>query len=100
MPLKAGMAPSAAYTTAPASKPVQFLENELRHAERYHVESAERRAQIQYTVGMVCGALFLLAVTFPLNRLLHLSIVGITTPQYLIDSFIGGAIGAVISVMS
>ncbi len=83
-----------------ASKTVQFLENELRHAERYHVESAERRAQIQYTVGMVCGALFLLAVTFPLNRLLHLSIVGITTPQYLIDSFIGGAIGAVISVMS
>jgi hypothetical protein len=73
---------------------VQTLERELAQAKAYYRQSAQREAQLQYLVGMLMAVVPMAAIT---------AIVAITaglldTPAMV--AVLGGAIGAVVSVLS
>jgi hypothetical protein len=73
---------------------VQCLERELREAEHYYVRAAQRQAQLEYLVGMM-GFLILGGAA--------LAVVGLGTDvlgDRITVSVIGGAVGAVVSVMN
>jgi hypothetical protein len=69
------------------------IEKELECTEAYFVQSAQRTARLEYLIGMIPG-LLLAALATSLMWFLDL------VPRDLSIAFIGGALGALVSVMS
>jgi hypothetical protein len=69
------------------------IEKELECTEAYFVQSAQRTARLEYLIGMIPG-LLLAALVASLIWILDL------VPRDLSIAFIGGALGALVSVMS
>jgi hypothetical protein len=73
---------------------VETLERELAQAQAYYRQSAQRQAQLEYLLGMLMAIVPIAAITAAVAIFAEL----LDTPAMV--AILGGAIGAVVSVMS